>query len=70
MRTRKSYRFSPRAVHALDGLKRMYRGWTETAIIEAALEHMLDHELFYLRFLRDGEDVEGETDGDQSEELF
>lgn len=69
MRTRKSYRFSPRAVDALDGLKRMYRGWTETAIIEAALEHMLDHELYYLRFLRNI-DGDGETDGDQCEDAL
>lgn len=61
MRTRKSYRFSPRAVQALDGLKRFYPEWTETAIIEAALEQMRDLEVFYCRYIKSLE-----TDGDQS----
>lgn len=64
MRTRKSYRFSPRAVEALDGLKRLCPGWTETAIIEAALEQMRDLEVFCRRYI-----ASLETDGDQSEDV-
>lgn len=38
MKTRKSYRLSPRTMQALEYLKRLYPNWTETDILEASLE--------------------------------
>ena len=53
VKIRKSYRFSPRAVLALDRLKLIYPKWTETSIIEAALENMFEQEMFYHRYIAD-----------------
>lgn len=38
MKIRKSYRLSPRTMSALDDLKKMYPEWSETDLIEAAVE--------------------------------
>lgn len=48
---RKSYRFSARATQALDRLKTLYPDWTETSIIEAALENFYIQEIFYHQFV-------------------
>lgn len=41
MKTRKSYRLSPRSVEALEKLKVSYPTWTETDLIEAAIESLI-----------------------------
>ena len=45
MKTRKSYRLSPRAMRALDRLHEILPEWPETDIVEAALECLLHSEL-------------------------
>ena len=41
MKTPKSYRFSPRTIQALEQLKDQKPGWTETELIEAAIDNYL-----------------------------
>lgn len=38
MKTPKTYRLSPRTIKALNELKKIYPDWTETDIIEGAIE--------------------------------
>lgn len=40
MKTRKSYRISPRSIEALEKLKSAYPTWSETDLIEAAIESL------------------------------
>ena len=41
MKTPKSYRLSPRTIQALEQLKDQKPGWTETELIEAAIDNYL-----------------------------
>ena len=42
MKTCKNYRFSPRTIEAIKKLKEMYPTWTETEIVEAAIQKELE----------------------------
>lgn len=53
MKTPKTWRLSPRAIRALEQLKEILPGWTETDIVEAAVESLVQTELFALRLQED-----------------
>lgn len=49
VKTPKTWRLSPRAIRALEQLKEILPGWTETDIVEAAVESLVQTELYALQ---------------------